>query len=84
MFNSDNQTTMNTLSDDFRTAIKNIEERAAALGENWTTLCKRARISRTTPDRWKKADPATIRAVSKVQRLLEELEAEAANERPAE
>ena len=64
-----------TLSDDFRSAIADIETRAAALGENWTTLCRRAGISRSTPDRWKSKDPATIRAVTNIQNILSELEA---------
>lgn len=67
-----------TFSENFRSTLAEIESRAAALGENWTTLCKRAGISRTTPDRWKKSDPATVRAVTSVQKILSELEAKKA------
>lgn len=65
-----------TFSENFRSALADIEARAAAVGENWTTLCRRAGISRTTPDRWKKSDPATVRAVSKVQEILTAIESE--------
>jgi transposase-like protein len=67
-----------SFSDEFKSAIADIETRAAACGENWSTLCKRAGISRTTPDRWRKNDPATVRAVSKVQSILAEVEAKKA------
>lgn len=67
-----------TFSTDFNAAIADIEARAKPLGENWATLCRRAKISRTTPDRWRKNPPATVRAVEKLQNVLAELEAEKA------
>lgn len=67
-----------TFSTDFNAAIADIEARAKSLGENWATLCRRAKISRTTPDRWKKNPPATVRSVEKLQKILDDIEAKKA------
>lgn len=64
-----------TFTDEFTAAVADIEARAKAVGENWATLCRAAKISRTTPDRWKKNPPATIRAITKLQSILAEREA---------
>ena len=62
-----------TLSDYFMLALNEIEEVAQKRGHSWTSVCKLAGVSRTSPDRWRSAIPETIAVITKLQLAAKEL-----------
>jgi len=61
-----------TFTDVFRERIAKIEADAKAKGLNWTTICQKAGMSRSTPDRWKRRPPKTISVITEVERIVAE------------
>lgn len=62
--------------DEFRDALEGIESGAREAGSSLTTICRRAGISRTTPDRWRANVPATVALVARLQDEVERVKAE--------
>lgn len=56
----------------FRETVTRLEADAKAVGLNFTKLCKTAKVSRSTPGRWRgKRVPKTISLISEMQRIVE-------------
>lgn len=62
--------------DVFKERVANVEERAKAVGLNFTSVCKQAGISRATPDRWRKETPKTVKLLTKMEEIVAEKEAD--------
>lgn len=65
-----------TFSEDFDQRIKDIPKRAAACGISIAELCRRAGISRSTPDRWFERVPKPIAIVDQFLAELMKVEEE--------
>ena len=65
-------TTAATFDDVFKERIKKIEADAREVGLNFTSICKKAGISRATPDRWQRDIPKTIKIVAKMEEIVAE------------
>lgn len=61
-------------SGDYLLRLDGIENRAKAIGHNWTTLCAAAGISRAGPVRWRKNVPLTIRLIDTIEETLSKFE----------
>lgn len=59
-----------TYTEDFKKRIEKIEVEAKATGQNLTSICKEAGISRATPDRWKKSVPKTIAIITHLEAIV--------------
>jgi len=60
----------------FNDALDDIERRLHAIGRNFTQLCNETKVSRATPNRWKRQMPKTVDIVARMQQTLVEWEAE--------
>lgn len=58
----------------FADELDDIERRALQAGTNLTAICKEIGISRSTPDRWRRRSPKTIRLVDKMKACVVEAE----------
>ena len=56
----------------FKQRFAALEKEAREVGLNLTVICKRAGISRATPDRWKREIPKTIEILGEMERILAE------------
>lgn len=63
-----------TFSEDFDLRIKDIRKRAEACGISIAELCRRAGVSRSTPDRWFERIPKSIVVVDLFIDELEKVE----------
>lgn len=68
----------------FQDTLDEIEAEAKAMGSSMTQVCAAAGISRTTPDRWKKHLPKTVRIVADMQAAIEKAQYDKATEIPGE
>jgi transposase-like protein len=66
-----------TFIDEFNDAITSISARAQKIGSSITEVCRRASVSRASPDRWRKKPPHTVDLVAKMQKTVAEMEKEA-------
>jgi hypothetical protein len=65
-----------SFADVFKARMEKLEKDAKAVGLNLTSICKKADISRATPDRWKRTTPKTIEIVDKMEQVVAERHAE--------
>ena len=56
----------------FRKHVESIERKARAAGLNWTEVCKRAGVSRATPDRWRIAPPKSVSLMDQLETVVDE------------
>lgn len=56
----------NTFTEEFNSRFEGIKQRAAAVDMTITDVCREARVSRATPERWKKTIPLTIRILDRM------------------
>lgn len=54
----------------FRDAVDQLGVDARAAGTNLTEVCREMRISRATPDRWKREVPMTVNLLAQMQKLI--------------
>lgn len=54
----------------FNKALDQLETDAKSVGLNFTSLCRQTKISRATPDRWRKNPPTTIVLLSQMQEIV--------------
>lgn len=54
----------------FKKRLDEIERDALASGLNITAICRGAKISRATPDRWRKRAPKTIEIIDEMEAVL--------------
>ncbi|ATI15722.1 hypothetical protein [Bordetella phage vB_BbrM_PHB04] len=60
----------------FTDELDDMERRLHAIGRNFTQLCNETKVSRATPNRWKRQLPKTVAIVAEMQRVVERWEAE--------
>lgn len=60
----------------FRQTIDELELRALKAGTTLTALCRDVHVSRSTPDRWRRQIPTTIKIVGRLQERLAVVEKE--------
>lgn len=58
---------MKTFEEDFKNRLDSIIQRSEAVGLSVTELCRRTRIARATPDRWRKEAPLSIKLIDKLE-----------------
>lgn len=68
----------NTFTSELQRRLEDIKKRAATAGTSLTSLCEATGISRSTPDRWLKRAPKTIRLVDELEAALRKVEKEQA------
>ena len=57
-------------SDVFKERVARLEADMAEVGLNWTAACRKAKVSRATPDRWRKATPKTVELIDKFEAVV--------------
>lgn len=57
-------------SDVFKERVDEMERRARAIGMSLTAVCRKAGISRATPDRWRHVTPHTIALLDKMEEVV--------------
>lgn len=67
--------TIMSFETDFVTRLQQLNERALRAGSSMTDLCRRVGIARSTPDRWHKQVPKTVRIVASLEKALKDVEA---------
>lgn len=75
-------TKQNNFDDEFKKRIADLETRAHKAGLNFTSICREAKISRATPDRWKRETPKTIQIVARMESIVAKREEALASVRP--
>ena len=63
-----------TYATEFSARIRAIEARAIKAGTSLTALCRTSGVARSTPDRWRRAIPKTVAAVTAIEAELERME----------
>lgn len=63
-----------SLSEHYLQRLDQIEDRAKAVGQNMTTVCKAAKISRAGPVRWRRKVPLSIVIIDKLTKVVEKFE----------
>jgi len=58
----------------FREYLDDIERRALRAGINLTSVSKSIKISRSTPDRWRRKSPRTVAILDQMDRCVSEAE----------
>lgn len=58
----------------FSDYLNNLELRALTAGTNLTAICRELKISRSTPDRWRRATPRTVVIVDQLRESVERAE----------
>jgi transposase-like protein len=58
----------------FQDELDEIERRALKAGTNLTAICRQLGISRSTPDRWRRNDPKTIRIIDQMREFVAKAE----------
>jgi hypothetical protein len=61
-------------SETFQNRLDDIERRALRAETNLTAVCKALKISRATPDRWRRKTPRTIEIIEQMERFVSEVE----------
>ena len=61
----------------FSDRLDDIERRALKAGSNLTEVCRDIHISRSTPDRWRRQTPRTIKIIDKMDARVTVLEKQA-------
>lgn len=56
----------------FQASLDRIIREAKAAGLSVSALCRRAGISRTTPDRWRQESPETIRLLARMEKIVQD------------
>lgn len=56
----------------FKARIDKIQTDAAAVGLDFTKICRETGVSRSTPDRWRRKIPKTITLVTEMERRVAE------------
>jgi len=75
----------NNFTDVFKATLADIKATAAKNGVSLKALCKRAGVSRATPDRWLAKPPNTIALMDKLQKAADGTDpAPAADRAPAD
>ena len=64
-----------TYAKEFQARIDSIDARAKKAGTSITELCRRAKVARSTPDRWRKIVPMTVVIITKLEDELADIEA---------
>lgn len=64
--------------DVFKERVADVENRAKAVGMNFTSICEQAGISRATPDRWRRETPKTVKLLAEMEDIVAAREAEVA------
>lgn len=72
---TESQAPKESLSELFRQRLDDLEREALRSGLNLTALCKRAGISRATPDRWRRRLPKTIQIIDSLEVALTQAKA---------
>lgn len=54
----------------FKGAIDQLEVDAKKVGLTLTSICRATKISRATPDRWRKTPPTTVDLLAKMQKVV--------------
>lgn len=76
MSNTKKQMPTNEQSSDFVAVFKNAVDQLApdakAAGTNLTEVCREMKISRATPDRWRREVPMTVTLLSQMQSIIQE------------
>lgn len=62
-----------TYTDEFKDRIAKLEKDAVDAGSNLTEVCRKAGVSRATPDRWRKHTPKTVLLVTRMEEIVAEL-----------
>lgn len=62
----------------FHDHLDEIERRALKVKSNLTEVCRDIHISRSTPDRWRRETPRTIKIIDKIDARVTALEKQAA------
>lgn len=65
----------NSYIKDFYDALDKLEDDAKAVGMTLTSICKVTKISRATPDRWRRETPTTVMLLNKMQQVVRDEEA---------
>lgn len=60
------------ISAQFKDAVTRLEADAKKVGLTITAICRQTRVSRATPDRWKREAPTTVQLLAKMQGVVEE------------
>lgn len=71
----------------FNAALDQLEKDAAEVGLTLTSICRTTKVSRATPDRWRKDTPMTVEILASMQKVVADKRAElarAAAAQPAE
>ena len=55
----------------FLARLRELEFEAKSVGLNMTTLCKEAKVSRASPDRWRRELPKTIALIQRMEELVQ-------------
>lgn len=55
----------------FDDAIDELEREAHAVDMTMTSICRATKIGRSTPDRWRKITPTTVKLVVQMQEVVE-------------
>lgn len=56
----------------FKDAVDQLGADARAAGTNLTAVCREMKISRATPDRWKREVPMTVNLLAQMQNIIRE------------
>lgn len=54
----------------FNDALDKLEEEAGEVGETLTSICRVTKISRATPDRWRKKTPKSVLLLAEMQSIV--------------
>lgn len=57
-------------SETFQQRLNDIERRALLAKTNLTAVCKAVNISRSTPDRWRRRIPRTIKLIERMEKFV--------------
>lgn len=60
---------------DFYATLDRLEVDAKAVGLTLTSICKITKISRATPDRWRREVPTTVMLLERMQQVVRDEEA---------
>lgn len=62
----------------FNAALDQLEKDAAAVGLTLTSICRTTKVSRATPDRWRKETPKTVDILASMQKVVSDKRAQMA------
>lgn len=62
----------------FNAALDQLEKDATEVGLTLTSICRTTKVSRATPDRWRKETPKTVAILKAMQKVVSDKRAELA------